>query len=229
MKPDDSLSLERFAQIACHDLKEPLRSITTFSQLLKKQLEGHIDDKSKEFLDFLCVGSLRMHDLVTALEAFAASTNVATEHFSLVDMNQVFTAAIAAVSASSVAPTAEFTVPQGLPPVYGDERQLTLLVQQLLSNSLKFVKEVPVKILISFKLTGDRWEFGIRDNGIGFRPAEAQEIFLPFKRLNSKDRYPGTGLGLAICKNIIRLHRGELWAEAEPSKGALFCFTLPTI
>jgi light-regulated signal transduction histidine kinase (bacteriophytochrome) len=114
-----------------------------------------------------------------------------------------------------------------LPSVKADAMQLTRLFQNLIGNALKYCGPSVPEIHISAENNGHAWTFSIRDNGIGFDPKYAERIFTIFQRLHTRREYAGTGIGLALCERIVQRHGGRIWAESEPGRGSIFCFTLP--
>ena len=113
-----------------------------------------------------------------------------------------------------------------LPTVQGDETQLVQLFQNLIGNGIKFRGDRPPQIHISARRDGDRWEFAVRDNGIGIERQYWEQIFVIFQRLHTRQKYAGTGIGLAICKRIVERHGGRIWLDSQPGQGTTFYFTL---
>jgi light-regulated signal transduction histidine kinase (bacteriophytochrome) len=116
-----------------------------------------------------------------------------------------------------------------LPIVLADKIQVGQLFQNLISNGLKFRRDVPPHVHISAREDSDGWRFSVQDNGIGIDPAQAGRLFCVFERLHTEEEYPGTGIGLAICKKIVERHGGRIWLESEPGNGTTFYFTLPKV
>jgi light-regulated signal transduction histidine kinase (bacteriophytochrome) len=113
-----------------------------------------------------------------------------------------------------------------LPVVRGDKMQLTQLIQNLVSNALKYHSDQPVLIRIRAEESADHWTFTVQDNGIGIDPTFFDKIFIIFQRLHNKSEYSGTGIGLAICKKIVERHGGRIWVERAPEQGSIFFFTI---
>lgn len=218
--------LERFAQVASHDLQEPLRSIISFAQLLERNHKDKLDGDARECIDYVIGGARRMHELVNDLLVYSSFSGEAGRFRSL-DGGEVAAAAVANLRQAIDEAGAEVTLGQ-LPAVVGDAPQVVQLFQNLLSNSLKFRPAgQPPRIRIDGSVVGGEVEFTICDNGIGIEPEYYEEIFRIFRRLHPPSRYGGTGMGLAICRRIIDRHGGRIWVVSEPGRGSTFHFTLP--
>lgn len=215
--------LEQFAYAASHDLQEPLRTISIFSRLLSKRYHGRLDEQANEYLDYIESAARHMSAL---LEDLLLYTQVPAQQriHSPVNLDAVL-AQVKSLFRVPIEQSGATVEADPLPIVLGSEKQLSLVLQNLVSNALKNRSAAPPVIRITCEKT-DRYTICIADNGLGFDQAYAQQIFGLFKRLRKGDA-PGTGLGLAICKRIIDLHNGEIWARSEPDRGARFFFTLP--
>lgn len=217
--------LERFAYVASHDLQEPLRTLTSFTQLLERRHLGKIDAESLEYMAFIIDAAKRMHALINDLLTYS---HVSTEErsFGRASMQEACAAALRNLKCSVDDSGAAVTVGD-LPDVVGDEIQLMQLFQNLLSNAVKFRHpDVSPVIEVEAKRLGGEWVVCVRDNGIGIGTTN-QDIFEIFRRLHSHSVYPGTGLGLAICKCIVSRHQGRIWVESTPGQGSSFFFTVP--
>ncbi|MBC7907907.1 MAG: CHASE domain-containing protein [Rhodospirillaceae bacterium] len=217
--------LERFAYVASHDLQEPLRTITSFAQLLDRRSRSRLTSDDMEYLDFIVGGAKRMHYLVNDLLAYSRVTNRGAP-FSRVDTVTLVGQVLQTLHESIAAADAHIFV-GSLPPVLGDDVQLTHLFQNLIGNAVKFRRpnHAPI-IAITATLGPSGAVFSVSDDGIGIDPEYRDQIFTIFKRLHPADIYPGTGVGLAICKRIVDRHGGRIWAEASVQGGAAFAFTL---
>jgi PAS domain S-box-containing protein len=218
--------LEQFAYIASHDLQEPLRAVRSFLQLLEKKYMGQLDEQGMLYISQAVEGSKRMKDLITGLLNFSrlGRRQMKAEE---VDMNQVANEVIQSLRpAVSEASVQVNLLP--LPTVTGDAGQLGQVLQNLVSNAIKYrsLERTP-EIGIGAEEKKQGVLFYVKDNGIGFDKKHEDVIFNVFYRLHTATEYPGTGIGLAICKKIVELHDGRIWVESEPGKGSTFYFTLP--
>ena len=216
--------LEQFAYVASHDLREPLRMVSSYTQLLGNRYKGKLDADADEFIGFAVDGAARMQILIDDLLAYSrvGANGVSQES---TDCNAVFEIAVANLAATIEESGATVTH-DDLPTVDGDASQLGQVFQNLIGNAIKFRREAPPSIHVSCQPDGQHWEFSIRDNGIGIDPEYADRIFVIFQRLHTREEYEGTGMGLAICKKIIERHRGEIWVNSEADEGATFYFTI---
>ncbi|HBG25492.1 MAG: hypothetical protein A2Y10_14595 [Planctomycetes bacterium GWF2_41_51] len=217
--------LEDFANIISHDLREPLRAVTAFMELLKMRYKDKLDDKANEFIDFAMSGGKSMKNMLNGLLEYS---RVQTEgvKFSEVDVNDILQNAINNLQIKITETSAEITNNK-LPKINCDPSQLTQLFQNLIQNAIKFKGNDNPKIHIGSKRQENGWLFYVRDNGIGIEQKYLERIFLIFHRVHARDKYEGTGVGLAVCKRIVERHRGKIWVESEPGKGATFFFTIP--
>ncbi len=218
--------LEQFAYIASHDLQEPLRMVASYTQLLARRYKGKLDDDADDFISYAVEGANRMQQLIKDLLAFYQVGHRA-ETFEAVNCEKVLLLAIANLTAA-IAESGAVVTHNPLPVVLGNAAGLTQLLQNLISNAIKFSQQSP-RIHIEARLGNKEWVFSVRDNGIGIDPQYASRIFVIFGRLHTKSDYPGNGIGLAICQKIVNRHQGKIWVESELGKGSTFYFTLPII
>ena len=223
---ESNSALEQFAYVASHDLQEPLRTMSAYSQLLKDKYEGKLDAQADLFLNFILSASARMTNLVLDLLTYARLTTEQARPSSIAldeDLEAALTHLDQAIQESGASVTHD-----PLPTLAVDRGQMVRLFQNLIGNAVKYRKpDQSPKVHISAEQKGTEWVISIRDNGIGFAPEHASTIFAPFKRLHTVDEYPGTGVGLAICRRIVQAQGGSIWAESQPAEGATFFFTLP--
>jgi light-regulated signal transduction histidine kinase (bacteriophytochrome) len=222
--------LQQFAYISSHDLQEPLRSIGGFSELLRRHYADKLDARGLSYVEFINNAAKRLHHLVVGLLDYSR-VDARARPFEACGMDSVLGLALDNLSASIQDSTARITH-DPLPAVPGDAAQLTVLLQNLIGNALKFHGESPPRVHVAVRTApapDSGWEFTVRDNGIGIAPSDARKLFQIFRRLHSADKYPGTGIGLAVCKRIVARHNGRIWVEANPEGGCSFCFTLPAL
>jgi len=215
--------LENFAYIASHDLQEPLRMVTCFTQLLAKQFNETLEDRAKEYIGFAVDAAKQMYDLINGLLEYSRISRKEII-FSEVDMNKIIDSVKANLSLIIKEKNCRIET-NDLPVVFAEGNQMIQLFQNLIANGIKFSKNDP-HIYISSKTEKTHYLFSVKDEGIGIETAYFDKIFEIFKRLMPKDQYEGTGIGLAICKRIVENHSGKIWVESEPGKGSVFHFTL---
>ncbi len=217
--------LEQFAYVASHDLQEPLRMVSSYTQLLARRYQGKLDQDADEFIAYAVDGASRMQRLINDLLAFSR-VGTRGKPFEETDCNAVLKDVLDNLQLS-IAESGAVVTSDELPTLMADATQLTQLFQNLLSNAIKFHGEQPPQIHVGVRRQDGVWIFSVRDNGIGIAPEFFERIFVIFQRLHSRDEYSGTGIGLAVCKRIVERHGGRIWLESEPGKGATFSFTLP--
>lgn len=218
--------LAQFASIAAHDLKEPLRTIASFLQLLAEHLGDGLDEPAQQYLGFALDGARRLQRLIDGLLEYAR-LGMSEKPGERVAMQSLLAAVIAGMRAMIEGSHALVSVGP-LPEVAGIPSRLEQLMQNLLANALKFVPHGSIpRVEIGSRRQGAQWQFWVRDHGIGFEPKHAERIFVPFQRLHTAAEYSGTGIGLALCKKIVVMHGGRIWVESAPGEGSTFYFTLP--
>ena len=216
--------LERFAYVASHDLQEPLRMVSSYTQLLEKRYKDKLDADANDFINFAVDGAKRMQQLINDLLAYSR-VGTRGKPFELTDCEAVFEAAVANLDMAIKENKAKMTH-DPLPTVMADEGQLVQLFQNLIGNAIKFRGKQPPRVHISAQPDKDKWVFSVKDNGIGIDPQYFERIFIIFQRLHSEG-YPGTGTGLSIIKRIVERHGGRIWIESQLGKGSTFYFTIP--
>jgi PAS domain S-box-containing protein len=216
--------LQQFAYVASHDLQEPLRMVSSFTQLIQQKYQDKLDSDGNEYIRFAVEGSKRMYELLNGLLAYSRIQTKARE-FSEVDMNKVLEIVMDNLSLMITESDARISHAD-LPVIFADENQMIQLVQNLIENSIKFRKGPP-EISISVKSDHNNFIFAVSDKGIGIEPQYFERIFRIFQRLHRIDEYGGTGIGLAICKRIVERHGGTIWVNARPGEGSTFFFSIP--
>ena len=219
--------LDRFAVVASHDLQEPLRKISAFASLVRRRYADQIDPEGARSLAYLVDAAERMRRLIEDLLDYArtASCEMARER---VDLFKLTGEVLEALDLPIAECAADVRLGD-LPVVEGDPALIGLLMQNLLSNALKYRKGERPRIEITAERDGACWRMTVADDGIGLDEAFAEKIFAPFQRLHGREAYEGTGIGLAICQQVTERHGGEIWVESAPGEGARFCFTLPAL
>jgi light-regulated signal transduction histidine kinase (bacteriophytochrome) len=219
--------LKHFAYAASHDLQEPLRMVTSYTQLLAKQYSGRLDPLAEQFMAYAVEGAHQMEMLLKGLRDYWAVNERRIEENVVADSNHALEEATTFLQAR-IEETAAVITHDPLPTVIAEDLPLTLLFKNLVGNALKYTRPgEPPRIHISATAIFGAWNFSVRDNGIGIQAAYVEKIFTPFKRLHSAEEYPGSGLGLAICQRIIERYGGRIWVESTPGQGSSFHFTIP--
>ena len=234
--------LEQFAYVASHDLQEPLRAVAGCVQVLQKRYGGKLDARADQFIEHAVDGAQRMQNLINDLLSYSRVGTHGKE-FGPVSMEKTADYALQNLSERIKETGVEITR-DALPEVWGDSGQLELVLQNLVSNALKFRGEIDPLVHIGYQLrrverAPDEPEgaalisdepqhvFSVRDNGLGIEPQYFQRIFVMFQRLHTRTEFPGTGIGLAICKKIVERHGGTIGVQSTPGEGATFWFSLP--
>lgn len=220
--------LDRFAYVASHDLQEPLRKILVFSDKIQTRYKGALDEEMYHSLEKIAKASNRMQSLINDLLKFSRQTTT-HEDFTLVPLNHLLPDVLADLEVEIEKSAAQIEWGE-LPHIWGIPSQLRQLFQNLLSNAIKFRKQ---DILPMVHVYAEKWNHYnriiIHDNGIGFEPKYAEEIFMVFKRLHSYQEFEGSGVGLSICKKIIEKHNGTIKAESTPGVGSRFIIDFPVM
>jgi signal transduction histidine kinase len=219
--------LEQFAYSASHDLREPLRSIAIYSELLEREYASLLDEKGEEFLGLVRAGAVRMDALLTDLLCYAHASSISEDTLEPVEAIRPLEAALENLGGAIRESGAQIVIAD-MPVVRMRESHLSQVFQNLLGNAIKYRKEDDrLVIRVTARRVETHWSFNVADNGIGV-PAEYREtIFGIFKRLHANNKYSGTGMGLAICQRIVERYQGRIWVESEPGIGSTFIFTVP--
>lgn len=217
--------LAQFAYVAAHDLKEPLRTVGSYSQLLVRRFAASEDSDSSEFVGYITRGVQRMNNLLDDLLDYSRLGGMELT-YAPTPVEKVVRQAVENVGAALSENQVEI-IWAPLPALDADANQLVRVFQNLISNAIKFRRDVPPRIHISAQRNGEEWLFAVNDNGIGIEAQYFDYIFVPFKRLHTQENHPGSGVGLAICKKIIERHGGSMWLESVVGAGTTFYFSLP--
>jgi PAS domain S-box-containing protein len=219
-----NLELEQFAYVASHDLQEPLRMVSSYTQLIERRYKDKLDQDANDFMNFAVDGANRMQALINDLLDYSRITTRGKE-LQPIDFNSALGQALVNLR-QKIESTSAFITNDGLPVIKADEGQITRLFQNLIGNAIKFTRLEPPKIHIGCKELPDAWQFSVQDNGIGIDEQFKDRIFIIFQRLHTRKDYAGTGIGLAICKRIVERHKGKIWFVPAPVKGTIFYFTI---
>lgn len=220
--------LEQFAYVASHDLQEPLRMVSNYTQLLAKRYRDRLDADANEFIDFAVDGAKRMQDLINDLLQYARVERRPRD-FRPMAAETIVSDALANLAGAIGESGASIDV-DALPTLTCDASQLTQVFQNLIGNAIKFRKpdRAPV-IKVTAMREGEAWRLSVADNGIGIEPRFFERIFQMFQRLHGRGEYSGTGIGLALCKKIVERHGGQMRVASAPGHGATFSFTIPDV
>jgi len=221
---EQAQELEQFAYVVSHDLKEPLRKVTNYIDLLKMAIDQAEIKDIPHYMDVIGRGALRMSNLIDDLLTFARLSRPVQE--TEVPMNRIVRNVLGDLEIEIKERKAIIKTGK-LPTIRGVPQQIHGLFQNLLTNALKFQKGQIPKIFIRASNKGKVWQITVEDNGIGIAPQFHRQIFGVFQRLHGRDVYPGAGIGLALCRKIVERHGGEIWVESELGKGSKFHFTFP--
>lgn len=216
--------LQQFAYVASHDLQEPLRTITSFTQLLETKYKGQLDEDADEFIGYIVSSARRMTDLINGLLALGRLRKAghATAPICFSDLlNEAQISLQAAIRESGAEIEAD-----PLPALVVDRVQFAQLFQNLISNAIKYRRDEPPRIVVRARRDLASWVFSVSDNGRGFNQQFAERIFGLFQRLHPRD-VDGTGMGLSIARRILERHGGRIWAESKEGTGSTFYFSLP--
>jgi PAS domain S-box-containing protein len=222
-----NIELQQFAYVASHDLQSPLRSISGFVQLLKMDYEEKLDDQGRDYIRRTVQSIAQMQTLIRDLLSYSRVES-RSRPFLPVSLMDVFHGAVTLLESSIRDAGGQVTCDQ-LPVVSGDGSQLAQLMQNLISNGLKYHGTESPHVHVSAEpgIKKNEWIVSVRDNGIGIDPKYFGRIFEIFRRLHDQKEYPGTGIGLAVCRRVVERHGGKIWVESEPGYGSNFRFSIP--
>jgi len=219
-----NMELEEFNYIISHDLKEPLRTLSYYCDLLKRRAGDELAPEASRYIEFIREASKRMKNLVHDLSELSGAGRKEVK-YAAVNLNDCISDVTKNLE-TNIGESGGIIVWDTLPIVYGDRTQLTLVLQNLVDNALKFRKETPPRVTISSRRVNGSWQVTVADNGIGIDQRFVSQIFEPFKRLHSREKYEGTGIGLSICRKIIDRCGGTITVNSSPGAGSKFKFTL---
>jgi two-component system sensor kinase len=217
--------LEQFAYVASHDLQEPLRTVASYCELLKRRYAGSLDEDADKFIQSAIAGATRMRNLINDLLTYSR-VGTRGRAFEPTDMAEVLNEAIANLTRTIEEHQAIISHDE-LPVIHADATQMTQLLQNLIGNGIKFRSEKTPHVHIGAQHRSDAWVFSIRDNGTGIEDKHFERIFKIFQRLHRREEYAGTGIGLAVCRKTVERHGGRIWVESTPGEGATFYFSVP--
>ena len=216
--------LEQFAYVASHDLQAPLRVVAGCVELLERRYHGKLGEGADEYIDLAISGVERMQRLIEDLLAYSRVSQ-SEQPFEVVDFNVAVRAVLDELAGEIADRRADVRVGD-LPTLPAEPTQIDQLLQNLISNAIKFTDTEPV-VEVSAERENSSWRFAIADNGIGIPPEQRERVFKMFQRLHGHDEFPGTGIGLAICKRIVDRHGGKLSVDDGPAGGTVMSFTIP--
>jgi light-regulated signal transduction histidine kinase (bacteriophytochrome) len=217
--------LRQFAYAVSHDLREPIRMIVSYAQLLERRYQPQLDGDGQEFMRYILEATQRMDRMLGDLLTYSHQFRSFDQPVESVQPEGALQGALLMLDAA-MRQSGALVTNDPLPSVVFDFAQLTQLFRQLIANSITFRGAETPKIHVSAADLGDAIQFSVRDNGIGIDPRYHDQIFGVFKRLQGRE-VPGTGIGLAICKRIVEQHGGRIWVASEPGQGSTFHFTVP--
>lgn len=219
--------LEHFAYVASHDLRQPLRMVTSYLTLIERRLKDKMGEDEVTFIGFAVDGARQMDRMINGLLEYSRIGRTSSL-MTAVDLQMVFDRLLRVLAMSIEEAHATVLLPETLPTVYGSASELERLFQNLLTNALKFrLPDRPVQVSVSCQQDGEGWRISVTDNGIGIEPDQMGRLFSIFQRLVSADQYEGTGIGLASCRKIVEYHGGRIWVESRPEEGSTFHVFLP--
>jgi two-component system sensor histidine kinase/response regulator len=216
--------LEQFAYVASHDLQEPLRMVTSYTQFLAERYQGKLDADADECIAFAVDGAKRMRELILGLLAYG---RIGTRGYEFRTTSSEAALSATLQNLAAAIRESDAVIRSGpLPAVWADPAQLQQVFQHLVGNAIKFRHSRRPEIQVSGEELGAEWHFWVADNGIGIDPRYADQIFQVFQQLHAREDYPGTGIGLPICRKIAERHGGRIWVESQPGQGTTFHFTI---
>jgi signal transduction histidine kinase len=218
--------LEQFAHSASHDLREPIRSISVYSEMLDRDYAPLLDQKGKGFLGYIHASAQRMEALLADLLSYAHASSIPVEAPEPISAKEPLDTALENLAAAIRESSASITVGE-MPVVRMRKSHLEQVFQNLVGNAIKYRRDGSVRVQLAARKQDNHWLFCVEDNGMGIAPEYRETVFGMFKRLHTNQAYSGTGMGLAICQRIVERYRGRIWVESELGRGSKFLFTIP--
>ena len=220
--------LEQFSYAISHDMRQPLRMISSYMELLATALAGQLDAEKREFLGFAIDGAKRLDQMLVGLLEYSRVGRQG-EPPVRVESRRLLEDTLLYLQPAIAEAQAEVHIEGTWPPIQVNPDEMLRLMQNLVGNALKFrVAGRKPEIVVTSKTAGSEWQMSVRDNGIGILPAQIDRLFQVFQRLQSRAHYEGTGIGLALCRKIAEHHHGRIWAESSgENQGSRFCLALP--
>lgn len=220
-----NIDLEHFAFATSHDLQEPLRMIGSFSSLIRRRYSDQIDKEGQEYFQFIAEGVERMSKLIKGVLTYTR-VDKELEAFISADIRFIIEEKVKDLSGIIEATNSKIEIRVADQQVYCQPVRIGILFYNLILNGIKFNLSENRKVEVISEEQTHQWLFIVKDNGIGINPDFKDKVFQPFKRLNTRDKFPGTGIGLSVCKRIVSIHNGEIWFERNESGGTNFYFTI---
>jgi len=218
--------LQQFAYVASHDLQEPLRNVSVYTQLLQRRYGALLNGDADQYIHYIVEGAERMQKLIHDLLDFSRVDARGADFFATVICDAALDEAIGNLR-SLVDESDALITRESLPSIRGDSIQIVRLFQNLLANSIRYRTDAPPRVHVAARQDGGHWLFSVRDNGVGIEPQYAEKVFGIFKALQPRDRTAGTGIGLSICRKIVTRHEGRIWVDSALGNGTTVYFTLP--
>jgi len=216
--------LSQFASIASHDLQEPLRMVSSYTQLLAQRYVGKLDSDADEFIAFAVDGATRMQRLIQDLLAYSRIGTMQMD-VTMVSSEKALGMALSNL-ATAIADSGAHVTNDPLPDVRADEMQLVQLFQNLAGNAIKYRTARAPEVHVSAQQKRGKWHFSVKDNGLGIEAQYHERIFGMFQRLHNRTEFSGTGIGLAICRKIVERNGGDISVTSQPGHGSTFHFSL---
>jgi len=220
--------LEQFAYAASHDMRQPLRMISSYLQLLESDLAPVLTEETRQNLQFATEGAKRMDQMLMALLDYSRIGRKA-DTMAVIDSREVMDEALHYLEPAIEEAQADIRINGVWPHLFASRDEILRLFQNLIDNALKYrLPGQKPEVAVSAQTVGDEWRLEVRDNGVGLLPGHEARLFKVFERLQSRSRYPGTGIGLALCRKIVEHHKGRIWVESPgQNQGCTFIVTLP--